>query len=59
MERMLDGYLAFARGEEGEQAVQSDLSEIAREAMSPPPRAQQAGAGRARASARCACASSP
>ena len=25
MERMLDGYLAFARGEEGEQPVQSDL----------------------------------
>lgn len=34
MERMLDGYLAFARGEEGEQPVQSDLAEIAREAVS-------------------------
>lgn len=32
MERMLDGYLAFARGEEGEQPVDSDLREIAREA---------------------------
>jgi two-component system osmolarity sensor histidine kinase EnvZ len=34
MERMLDGYLAFARGEEGEQPVDSDLREIAREASS-------------------------
>lgn len=34
MERMLDGYLAFARGEEGEQPVQSDLAELAREAVS-------------------------
>ncbi len=33
MERMLDGYLAFARGEEGEQPVQSDLAAIAREAV--------------------------
>ena len=33
MERMLDGYLAFARGEEGEQPVQSDLTGIAREAV--------------------------
>ena len=33
MERMLDGYLAFARGEEGEQPVQSDLSVIARDAV--------------------------
>lgn len=33
MERMLDGYLAFARGEEGEQPVQSDLAVIAREAV--------------------------
>jgi two-component system osmolarity sensor histidine kinase EnvZ len=32
MERMLDGYLAFARGEEGEQPVQSDLVAITREA---------------------------
>jgi len=32
MERMLDGYLAFARGEEGEQAVEADLSAIARDA---------------------------
>ena len=32
MERMLDGYLAFARGEEGEQPEDSDLREIAREA---------------------------
>lgn len=32
MERMLDGYLAFARGEEGEQAVESNLTEIARSA---------------------------
>ena len=30
---MLDGYLAFARGEEGEQPVQSDLATIAREAV--------------------------
>jgi len=34
MERMLDGYLAFARGEEGEQPLQSDLAAIAREAVS-------------------------
>ncbi|MEZ6030259.1 MAG: ATP-binding protein [Hyphomonadaceae bacterium] len=33
MERMLDGYLAFARGEEGEQPVQSDLAAVAREAV--------------------------
>lgn len=33
MERMLDGYLAFARGEEGEQPVQSDLVAITREAV--------------------------
>jgi len=33
MERMLDGYLAFARGEEGEQPVQSDLVSITREAI--------------------------
>lgn len=32
MERMLDGYLAFARGEEGEQAVQVDLLALTREA---------------------------
>jgi two-component system osmolarity sensor histidine kinase EnvZ len=30
---MLDGYLAFARGEEGEQPVQSDIAAIAREAV--------------------------
>jgi len=34
MERMLDGYLAFARGEEGEQPVQADLATITREAVS-------------------------
>jgi two-component system osmolarity sensor histidine kinase EnvZ len=32
MERMLDGYLAFARGEEGEQAVEADLVTVVREA---------------------------
>jgi two-component system osmolarity sensor histidine kinase EnvZ len=32
MERMLDGYLAFARGEEGEQPVQIDLVSLTREA---------------------------
>ncbi len=32
MERMLDGYLAFARGEEGEQPVQVDLLTLTREA---------------------------
>ncbi|HVY87500.1 MAG TPA: ATP-binding protein, partial [Hyphomonadaceae bacterium] len=32
MESMLDGYLAFARGEEGEQPIEADLSELAREA---------------------------
>jgi two-component system osmolarity sensor histidine kinase EnvZ len=32
MERMLDAYLAFARGEEGEQAEQADLVQITREA---------------------------
>ncbi|MBP9234120.1 MAG: histidine kinase, partial [Hyphomonadaceae bacterium] len=33
MERMLDGYLAFARGEEGEQPQQADVAAIAREAI--------------------------
>ncbi len=32
MERMLDGYLAFARGEEGEQPVHTDIAALAREA---------------------------
>ena len=32
MERMLDGYLAFARGEEGEQPVEANLTAIAQEA---------------------------
>lgn len=32
MERMLDGYLAFARGEEGEQPVQTDIAALASEA---------------------------
>jgi two-component system osmolarity sensor histidine kinase EnvZ len=32
MEQMLDGYLAFAKGEEGEQAVETDISALAREA---------------------------
>jgi two-component system, OmpR family, osmolarity sensor histidine kinase EnvZ len=32
MERMLDGYLAFARGEEGEQPVEANLTEIAQQA---------------------------
>jgi two-component system osmolarity sensor histidine kinase EnvZ len=30
---MLDGYLAFARGEEGEQPVQADVAALAREAI--------------------------
>jgi two-component system osmolarity sensor histidine kinase EnvZ len=34
MERMLDGYLAFARGEEGEQPVQTDLTALTQEAIS-------------------------
>lgn len=34
MERMLDGYLAFARGEEGEQPVDANLTAIAQEATS-------------------------
>jgi two-component system osmolarity sensor histidine kinase EnvZ len=34
MESMLDGYLAFARGEEGEQPVEANLSAIAQEATS-------------------------
>ncbi len=34
MERMLDGYLAFARGEEGEQPVETDLAALAQEASS-------------------------
>jgi two-component system, OmpR family, osmolarity sensor histidine kinase EnvZ len=34
MERMLDGYLAFARGEEGEQPVEANLTAIAQEAVS-------------------------
>jgi two-component system osmolarity sensor histidine kinase EnvZ len=33
MERMLDGYLAFARGEEGEQSVEANLTAIAQEAV--------------------------
>ena len=33
MEHMLDGYLAFARGEEGEQPLQSDLASVTREAV--------------------------
>ncbi len=33
MERMLDGYLSFARGEDGEQAVQTDVATVAREAV--------------------------
>jgi len=32
MEQMLDGYLAFARGEEGEQPVETNLSTLAQEA---------------------------
>jgi two-component system osmolarity sensor histidine kinase EnvZ len=32
MERMLDGYLAFARGEEGEQPVESDLTQLTEDA---------------------------
>jgi two-component system, OmpR family, osmolarity sensor histidine kinase EnvZ len=32
MEQMLDGYLAFARGEEGEQPVETNLSGLAQEA---------------------------
>jgi two-component system osmolarity sensor histidine kinase EnvZ len=32
MEQMLDGYLAFARGEEGEQPVETNLSVLAQEA---------------------------
>jgi two-component system, OmpR family, osmolarity sensor histidine kinase EnvZ len=34
MERMLDGYLAFARGEEGEQPEEADLSAITADATS-------------------------
>ena len=34
MEQMLDGYLAFARGEEGEQPVETNLSALAQEASS-------------------------
>ena len=34
MEQMLDGYLAFARGEEGEQPVETNLSSLAQEASS-------------------------
>ena len=34
MEQMLDGYLAFARGEEGEQPVETNLSALALEASS-------------------------
>jgi two-component system osmolarity sensor histidine kinase EnvZ len=34
MEQMLDGYLAFARGEEGEQPVEVNLSTLAEEASS-------------------------
>jgi two-component system osmolarity sensor histidine kinase EnvZ len=33
MEQMLDGYLAFAKGEEGEQPVETDISALAREAV--------------------------
>jgi two-component system osmolarity sensor histidine kinase EnvZ len=34
MEQMLDGYLAFAKGEEGEQPVETDISALAKEAVS-------------------------
>jgi two-component system, OmpR family, osmolarity sensor histidine kinase EnvZ len=34
MEQMLDGYLAFARGEEGEQPVETNLAALAQEASS-------------------------
>jgi two-component system osmolarity sensor histidine kinase EnvZ len=34
MEQMLDGYLAFARGEESEQPVEANLTAIAQEAVS-------------------------
>jgi two-component system osmolarity sensor histidine kinase EnvZ len=34
MEKMLDAYLAFARGEEGEQPVELDLGQLAQEAAS-------------------------
>ncbi|MEQ1785374.1 MAG: ATP-binding protein, partial [Hyphomonadaceae bacterium] len=33
MERMLEGYLAFARGEEGEQPIQADLASVTRDAV--------------------------
>lgn len=33
MEQMLDGYLAFAKGEEGEQAIETDITALARDAV--------------------------
>jgi two-component system osmolarity sensor histidine kinase EnvZ len=46
MEHMLDEYLAFARGEGGEQPVLSDLSELARDAVQSASRARSANASR-------------
>ncbi len=43
MERMIDEYLEFARGEGGEQAQICDLAEIAREAAAAAARARSAG----------------
>lgn len=34
MERMLDGYLAFARGEEGEQPLETDIAALVRDSTS-------------------------
>jgi two-component system osmolarity sensor histidine kinase EnvZ len=49
MERMLDGYLAFARGEEGEQPQQADVAAIAREAIAAADDPLKAGLHSARA----------
>jgi two-component system osmolarity sensor histidine kinase EnvZ len=46
MERMLDEYLEFARGEVGEQAVPSELNELTREAADAAARARSADDGR-------------
>ena len=51
MERMLDEYLQFARGEGGEQAQPVDLGSLAREAADAATRAKGASAGRVQVNA--------
>ncbi|MGH6829279.1 MAG: ATP-binding protein, partial [Rhizomicrobium sp.] len=46
MEHMLDDYLAFARGEGGEESADSDLSELVRDTAGAAAKARAAGEGR-------------